>query len=87
VYREWKTQHIDEHLDDVLRRAHGRGVLAGFAPDTPIVWETDPRFPTCPDCEDNVLAGAVAAGDEFPTSDVFAPAHQGCRCLLVAADR
>jgi DivIVA domain-containing protein len=87
VYREWKTQHIDEHLDDVLRRAHGRGVLAGFAPDTPIVWETDPRFPTCPDCEDNVLAGAVAAGDEFPTSDVFAPAHQGCRCLLVAANR
>ncbi|MGK0274696.1 MAG: DivIVA domain-containing protein [Ilumatobacter sp.] len=87
VYREWKTQHIDESLDDVLRRAHGRGVLAGFASDTPIVWEADPRFPACPDCEDNVLAGAIAAGDEFPTGDVFAPAHQGCRCLLAAADR
>ena len=87
VYREWKTQHIDESLDDVLRRAHGRGVLAGFAPATPIVWEADPRFPACPDCEDNVLAGAIAAGDEFPTGDVFAPAHLGCRCLLVAADR
>jgi DivIVA domain-containing protein len=87
VYREWKTQHIDESLDDVLRRAHGRGVLAGFAPDTPITWEADPRFPACPDCEDNVLAGAITAGDEFPTGDLFAPAHQGCRCLLVAADR
>ena len=87
VYREWKTQHIDESLDDVLRWAHGRGVLAGFAPDTPIVWGIDPRFPACPDCEDNVLAGAVTAGDEFPTGDLFAPAHQGCRCLLVAADR
>ena len=87
VYREWKTQHIDESLDDVLRRAHGRGVLAGFAADTPIVWEADPRFSACPDCEDNVLAGAIAAGDKFPTGDLFAPAHQGCRCLLVAADR
>ena len=28
VYREWKTQHIDEQLDDVFRAAHGRGVLA-----------------------------------------------------------
>jgi DivIVA domain-containing protein len=87
VYREWKTQHIDESLDDVVRRAHGRGVLAGFASDTPIVWEADPRFPACPDCEDNVLAGAITTGDGFPTGDVFAPAHQGCRCLLAAADR
>jgi len=87
VYREWKTQRIDETLDDVMRRAHGRGVLAGFDLDTPIVWEVDERFPACPDCEDNVLAGAIAAGAEFPTGDSFAPAHQGCRCLLVAADR
>jgi DivIVA domain-containing protein len=87
VYREWKTQRIDETLDDVMRCAHGRGVLAGFDPDTPIVWEVDQRFPACPDCEDNALAGAVAAGAQFPTGDSFAPAHQGCCCLLVAADR
>ncbi len=87
VYREWKTQRIDETLDDVMRCAHGRGVLAGFDPDTPIVWEIDQRFSACPDCEDNALAGAVAAGRQFPTGDLFAPAHQGCRCLLVAADR
>ena len=87
VYREWKTQHIDETLDDVMRCAHGRGVLAGFDLDTPIVWEVDQRFPSCPDCEDNALAGAVAAGAQFPTGDSFAPAHQGCRCLLAAADR
>lgn len=87
VYREWKTQRIDETLDDVMRSAHGRGVLAGFDLDTPIVWEVDTRFPACPDCDDNVLAGAVAAGSQFPTGDLFAPSHQGCRCLLVAADR
>ncbi len=87
VYREWKTQHIDETLDDVIRCAHGRGVLAGFDADTPIVWEVDSRFAACPDCDDNALAGAVAAGMQFPTGDSFAPAHPGCRCLLVAADR
>lgn len=87
VYREWKTQHIDETLDDVMRCAHGRGVLAGFDLDTPIVWEVDTRFAACPDCDDNALAGAVAAGGQFPTGDSFAPAHPGCRCLLVAADR
>ena len=25
IYREWKTQHIDEQLDDVFRAAYGRG--------------------------------------------------------------
>ena len=78
---------VPETLDDVMRCAHGRGVLAGFDLDTPIVWEVDQRFPACPDCEDNALAGAIAAGAQFPTGDSFAPAHQGCRCLLVAADR
>lgn len=87
VYREWKTQYIDEALDDVMRCAHGRGVLAGFDPGTPIVWEVDTRFVACPDCDDNALEGAIAAGGEFPTGDSFAPAHPGCRCLLVAADR
>ena len=87
VYREWKTQYIDETLDDVLRCAHGRGVLAGFDPGTPIVWEVDTRFAACPDCDDNALEGAIAVGEEFPTGDLFAPAHPGCRCLLVPADR
>ena len=31
IYREWKTQHIDDQLDDVLRTAHGRAVLVGAA--------------------------------------------------------
>ncbi|NND76544.1 MAG: DivIVA domain-containing protein [Ilumatobacter sp.] len=87
VYREWKTQHIDETLDDVVRTAFGRGVLAGFDPDSPVVWHVDERHPACPDCDDNALAGAVAAGAPFPTGATFAPAHQGCRCLLLAADR
>lgn len=87
VYREYKTRHIDEQLDDIMLTAHGRGALAGFDVDTPVVWSVDTRHPGCPDCDDNALSEPVAAGDDFPTGHTFAPAHPGCRCLLVAADR
>jgi len=83
VYREWKTQRIDEHLDDIARTAFGRGALAGVAPGTPICWTIDPAGPECPDAEDNSLAGAVAAGEPFPTDHPCAPAHSGCRCMIV----
>ena len=83
VYREWKTQHIDEQLDDVIRMAHGRGVLAAIKRGTPVIWACDAAQQSCSDCDDNTLAGAVAAGDEFPTGHTFAPAHMGCRCLLL----
>lgn len=83
VYREWKSQHIDAQLDDVLLLAHGDGVLAAATPGTALRWTVDPRHTACPDCEDNALAGAVTAGDEYPTGHRCAPAHAGCRCLLV----
>lgn len=85
VYREWKTQHIDETLDDVVRSAHGRGVLAAIEPGSPTIWTPDPRHAACPDCDDNALEGAVAAGRPFPTGHTFAPAHPGCRCMLLPA--
>ncbi|MEO6651329.1 MAG: hypothetical protein ABIP17_01565, partial [Ilumatobacteraceae bacterium] len=83
VYREWKTQHIDHQLDDVFRFAHGGGVVAGVKPGTHVAWMIDPAEPTCADCEDNSLAGAVEVGTEFPTGHTAAPAHAGCRCLTV----
>jgi hypothetical protein len=85
VYREWKTQRIDEHLDDVMLMAFGRGALAGLAPGTPVCWTVDPNGPACPDAEDNTLAGVVGAGDPFPTDHACAPAHEGCRCMLQRA--
>ena len=87
VYREWKTQHIDEQLDDVLRAAHGRGVLAAVETGSPLVWTPDPSHDVCPDCDDNRLAGTVEAGQAFPTGHVCTPAHPGCRCLLLPAGR
>ena len=85
VYREWKTRHIDEQLDHVVRVAHGRGVLAGIVPDNPVHWVADARHASCADCDDNALGGQVAAGQPFPTGDVYAPAHPGCRCMLLPA--
>lgn len=87
VYREWKTQRIDEHLDDVARMAFGRGALAAVSAGTPVCWTVDPNGPACPDAEDNALAGAVAAGEPFPTDHVCAPAHEGCRCMLQRTHR
>ena len=85
IYREWKTQRIDEHLDDVVRMAFGRGALAALTPGTPVCWTIDPNGPACPDAEDNTLGGVVRAGDPFPTDHLCAPAHDGCRCMLQRA--
>jgi hypothetical protein len=87
VYREWKTQHIDEQLDDVIRAAHGSGAFAALATGAPVQWVADPSHDVCADCDDNTLGGALAAGEDFPTGHVCPPAHLGCRCLLLPADR
>lgn len=83
VYREWKNQHIDTHVDDIGHAAHGRGALAALDPGAKVCWKVDPHGPACADAEDNSLAGAVRAGDAFPTGHTHAPAHSGCRCALV----
>lgn len=85
IYREWKVTHIDAQLGDVLRLAHGTGVLAASTPGRPMCWKVDPAGPPCPDAEDNALAGIVPAGEPYPTGHRTAPAHPGCRCLISPA--
>ena len=87
VYREWKTQRIDEQLDDVFRLAYGRGQCDAIEPGTAVSWIVDPDGPACPDAEDNSLAGVVELGQAFPTGHTCAPAHAGCRCLIAPVDR
>jgi len=87
VYREWKTQRIDEHLDDLFRLAYCEGAFHGLEPGSAVVWVVDPAGPPSPDCEDNALAGAVTSGDAFPSGHLTPPMHPGCRCLLVPVDR
>jgi hypothetical protein len=50
-----------------------------------MTWTIDPSEAACADCEDNSLAGAIPAGEPFPTGHTSAPAHPGCRCLTLAA--
>lgn len=85
LYREWKSQLIDEQIDDLAYAAYGRGALAGLTPESKVCWKYDPAGPACPDAEDNSLAGAIDAGDAFPTGHTHAPAHSGCRCVIVPA--
>lgn len=82
VYREWKTQRIDEQLDDLFRSAYARSAFEVVEPGTSVSWVVDPDGPSSPDCEDNSLAGDLVVGDAFPTGHVCPPAHPGCRCLL-----
>ena len=85
VYREWKTQHIDDQLDDVFRYAFGGGLSVTAEPGQAMMWTIDPSEAACADCEDNSLAGAIPAGEPFPTGHTSAPAHPGCRCLTLPA--
>jgi hypothetical protein len=85
VYREWKTQHIDQHLEDVMRLAYGLGLMAGVPAGTKMCWLMDPHGTPCPDAEDNSLAGEVAAGQPYPTGHTYAPAYPGCRCMVLPA--
>ena len=87
IYREWKVQRIDEHLDDVMRIAFGAGALAAVDPGSPVRWVHDPRVSVCADCDDNALSGVLGAGEAFATGQSCAPAHEGCRCMLAIAPR
>jgi DivIVA domain-containing protein len=82
VYRQWKSTHVDEHIDDVACLAYSRGMYVTFAPGTQVCWMVDPNGPACADAEDNSLAGCVVLGKEFPTGHSEPLAHAGCRCLL-----
>ncbi|MFM8382845.1 MAG: DivIVA domain-containing protein [Actinomycetota bacterium] len=86
IYREWKNQFVDEHVDDLGLTAHGLGARAVLEESLTYCWMVDPDGPACSDAEDNSLAGAVAGGAEFPTGHTHAPAHPGCRCALIPCD-
>ena len=86
LYREWKTQKLDEIARHLVVAAHGRAAYAVLAPATPVCWVVDPGHP-CPDGEDNALGGPNPAGEPFPTGHHAAPAYVGCRCALAPTAR
>ncbi|MEQ1787293.1 MAG: hypothetical protein ABL966_09585, partial [Acidimicrobiales bacterium] len=85
LYREWKGQRLTDTSRHYAAAAYARGVYDGLPADASVQWTLDPSGGPCPDCDDNVLGGALAKGAEFPTGHQLAPAHPGCRCLVLAA--
>ncbi len=83
TFREWRGERVERLAGDSATQAFSAGV--GAAAGGPVRWVVTSES-GCSDCEDNVLAGAVAVGEEFPTGHAFPPAHSGCRCLIVPAD-
>jgi len=82
VYRKWKTEQIDAHVDDISCSVYSKGGFLALEPGTKITWMVDPVAKCCSECEDNTLGGAVSRGDSFPTGHEHPPAHPGCRCLV-----
>ncbi|MGQ0431747.1 MAG: hypothetical protein ACT452_04985, partial [Microthrixaceae bacterium] len=84
LYRELKGQRLSEATEHFVAAAYARGVFDAIDPAAKVRWVVDPSAGACPDCDDNVLAGAISKGDDFPTGNACAPAHPGCHCLVLA---
>ena len=82
VYRSWKTERIDSHVDDIACSSYSRGAYLALEPGSRITWMAEPDTNCCSECEDNSLGGSVVRGDDFPTGHSHPPAHAGCRCLV-----
>ena len=85
LYREWKGQRLTESAQHVVVAAYALGAFDALDQASQVRWTVDPSTPPCPDCDDNVLAGSISKGDDFPTGSPSAPAHTGCKCLVVPA--
>jgi DivIVA domain-containing protein len=83
LYREWKGQHIGDAVHHYAAAAFAAGALDAAPTGVELRWLVDRTGESCPDADDNALARGVRRGDPFPTGDHCAPAHPGCRCLVV----
>ena len=81
-YREWRGPRLTVAVTDVWAPApSGRSACRPPRSGRASLVDTDRGDKPCPDCDDNGLAGVVAAGEQFPTGQFVPPAHPGCRCL------
>jgi hypothetical protein len=82
VYRAWKSDRIDSHVEDIACSSYSHGAYLALEPGSRITWMAEPDTNCCSECEDNSLGGSVVRGDDFPTGHSHPPAHAGCRCLV-----
>lgn len=87
AYRDWRGERIERLAEDYAIAAFSKGVVNALASGGVVhrwIAASGSGSP-CPDCEDNALAGTVAAQGLYPTGHAHPPAHPGCRCLVVPA--
>lgn len=84
-YREWKSQPVDDWVEEALATAYAQGIYDSVEEGTMLRWIVDPSGACGPDCEDNALE-PTPAGQEFPTGHTHPPAFPGCRCVAAPAD-
>jgi hypothetical protein len=80
AFREWRGERVERLAGDAATQAFSSGVTA-TAGSHDVRWVVTSAT-GCSDCADNALAGALAAGEAFPTGHHHPPAHPGCRCLV-----
>ena len=85
---DWKARarRAEAERESARAASYARGVYDALPADAEVRWIVDPLGGPCPDCDDNVLGGVLTKGTEFPTGHPSAPAHPGCRCLVIAED-
>jgi hypothetical protein len=81
VYRQWKTERVEQIARHHLSAAFNEGAFAAAPDGTSLRWVFGDAGP-CPDCDDNVLAGVTPKGEAFPTGQLHPPAHAGCGCVI-----
>lgn len=84
TYREWKTARSEPLARHHLAASYAFGVFDA-ADAGALLWTVDSAEGSCPDCDDNALAGPTPKGTVYPTGQLHPPAHAGCRCLVLPA--
>ena len=85
AYREFRTSRCESAARHLAVVAYSQGAFHAISDGDRVCWLVDFSYGACSDAEDNSLATKVCKGDSFPTGHANAPAHSGCRCMVVKA--
>lgn len=87
TFKQARSETLTKVVTDVAHFAYARGVFTACDTAGKVCWVVDANGPACADAEDNALAGAIRHGEAFPTGQLHPLAHDGCRCLVIPADK
>jgi DivIVA domain-containing protein len=83
-FRDWRASRLDEVAEEYGHRVFSRAIVsASRSRKVKLAWLVDDKGASCPDCDDNALAGPIIAGSLFPTGHSHPPIHPACHCVLL----